>query len=112
MATYDTAITCPRGASKPMPRESTAITISAMQIIEISDNINTFYNPMSYARRILTRQYMDWQGIYFLIFISFLMFLIFAGIFSLASDNQRFMRERNQRSYTKNKLTMPISGNT
>ena len=69
-----------------------------MQIIEISDNINTFYNPMSYARGILTRQYIDYQGIYFLFFISSLICLIFAGIFSFASASQRFMRERNQRS--------------
>ena len=96
----------------PMPRESTTITISAMQIIEISDNINTFYNPMSYTGAILTRQYMNWQGIYFLIFISFLIFLILAGIFSFASANQRFIRERNQRSYMKNRLPIPISGIT
>ena len=69
-----------------------------MQIIEISDNINTFYNPMSYTRVIVTRHYIGFQGIYFLIFISFLMFLILAGIFSFASASQRFMRERNQRS--------------
>ena len=76
MAVYDTAITCPRGASMPMPRESTTIIISAMQIIENSDNINTFYNPMSYTEAILTRQYMGFQGIYFLFLISDLMLLI------------------------------------
>ena len=75
---YDTAITCPRGASMPMPRESTTIIISAMQIIENSDNINTFYNPMSYTEAILTRQYMGFQGIYFLFLISDLMLLILA----------------------------------
>ena len=69
-----------------------------MRIIENSDNTNTYYSPifihMGYFNMPLYRS----QGIYFLIFISDFMRLIFAGIFSLASANQRFMRERNQRS--------------
>ena len=69
-----------------------------MRIIENSDNTNTYYSPIFIHRGYFNMPLLRSQGIYFLIFISDFMRLIFAGIFSLASDNQRFMRERNQRS--------------
>jgi len=42
--TLDT--TRPHGATTPMPREATTITISAMRIAEISDNIIIKTNPI------------------------------------------------------------------
>lgn len=92
------ATTRPHGASQPMPRDCATIIISAIRIVENSDNTNTYYNPMSYTAPILTCEYITWQGIYFRIFISFFILLIFAGIFSLASFNHLFIRLRSHLS--------------
>src|SRR5574344_812728 len=65
LALYAMATTRPRGASKPMPRDCATITISAMRIVENSDNTNTYYSPIFIHGFYSNMPLYSSQGIYF-----------------------------------------------